>query len=352
MAELHAQVSGRTVEITSNLYPLKMAVVPRDCKGLGDEWESAGIYVLLGEPDGSTWRVYVGQAKELRKRIRQHRKSAEAGTFFAWNRALLVCNTGSTGSFGLSEIGWLEWRMYGLLEADGVDLENKQAPGEVPLGAASQANLEIFVGVIKDALVLLGYDPAGRQQQVSARTAELEPEETTPATIGKVHLKLLGVVKSGTQIESTSRQHPATATVEPRGIRYQDELFGSPSAAAKAVTEQDTADGWSFWGVRSGSGKVVMLKDLRAQRETGGIAAAVTDTAQDLQPTGHDARPKVVRRPSRGRTTPKKMPAATVRRILARRDDGATYVQLRKEFGLTQGSVYTLLLENGRVTQR
>lgn len=349
MAAFRVQVSDRTVEITSNLHPLKMAVVPRDYRGLGDEWESPGIYVLLGAPANSTWHVYVGQAKELRTRIRQHRKSAEDRTF-VWSRALLVCHA---SSFGLSEIGWLEGRIYGLLEAGGVELENKQKPGDVPLGEASEADLEVFVGVIQDALVLLGYDPTGQQQQVSAQTAELEPEETAPATIGKVHLKLLDVVKSGTQIESTSRKHPATATVEPRGIRYQDELFGSPSAAAKAVTGQDTADGWSFWGVRrSDSGKVVMLKALRVQRETGGIVAAVTDTAQDLRPTGHEARPKVVRRPSRGKTTPKKMPAATVRRFLARKDEGATYVQLMKEFGLTQGSVYKLLLESGRVTQR
>ena len=347
MAELLAQVSDRTVEITSSLYPLKMAVVPRDYKGLGDEWEKPGIYVLLGEPDGSTWRVYVGQAKELRKRIRQHRKGAEDGTFFAWSRALLV-----TGSFGLSEIGWLEWRMYGLLQTGGVDLENKQIPGEVPLGAASsQANLEIFVGVIKDALVLLGYDPEGRSAVAPARMAELELEDAQPATTGKPHRKLLDVVDAGTEIESTSSKYPATATVEATGIRYQGEIFGSPSAAAKAVTGHDTADGWSFWGVRSDSGEAVSLKRLRAQPSNR------TSDAQDVRNARSDrrrrTRPKAVaQRNARSKTTPKKMSPATVRRLLARKDEGATYVQLGKEFGLTQGSVYSLLLDSGRVTQR
>ena len=349
MAELHAQVSDRTVEITSNLYPLKMAVVPRDCKGLGDEWESAGIYVLLGERDGSTWRVYVGQAKELRKRIRQHRKSAEDGTFFAWNRALLVCNT---GSFGLSEIGWLEWRMHRLLEAGGVDLENKQIPGEVPLGAASsQADLEVFVGVIKDALVLLGYDPEGRSAAAPARMAELELEDAQPATTGRPHRKLLDVVDAGTEIESTSSKYPATATVEATGIRYQGEIFGSPSAAAKAVTGHDTADGWSFWGVRSDSGEAVSLKRLRAQPSNRTSGAQDVRNARSDRRRRQDRRPVAQRNP-RSKTTPKKMSPATVRRLLARKDEGATYVQLGKEFGLTQGSVYSLLLESGRVTQR
>ena len=336
-------VSDRMVELTDSLYFLKMAIVSRkDIKDLGDQWKCPGIYVLV---DGwaDSWCAYIGSSKQLSARIPQDRK-------FEWNRALIVRRS---EPFDSAEIGWLEGRIHGLLEARGVELKNVQKPQDDTLNVTRQGILENYVGVIQDALVLLGYDPAGRQQQVSARTAELEPEQTTPATIGKVHRKLIDVVGAGTQIESTSRKHPATATVEAKGIRYQDELFGSPSAAAKAVTRQDTADGWSFWGVRrSGSDKVVMLKDLRAQRETGGIAAAVTDTAQDLRPTGHDARPKVVRRPSKGKTTPKKMPAATVRRLLARKDEGATYVQLGKEFGLTQGSVYSLLLDNGRVTQR
>ncbi len=336
-------VSDRMVELTDSLYFLKMAIVSRkDIKDLDDQWQCPGIYVLV---DGwaDSWCAYVGRATQLSARIPQDRK-------FEWNRALIVRRS---EPFDSAEIGWLEGRIHGLLEARGVELKNVQKPQDDTLNVARQRILENYVGVIQDALVLLGYDPTGQQQQVSAQTAELEPEETTPATIGKVHLKLLDVVKSGTQLESTSRKHPATATVEPRGMRYQDELFGSPSAAAKAVTGQDTADGWSFWGVRrSDSGKVVMLKALRVQREIGGTEAAVTDTAQDLRPTGHEARPKVVRRPLRGKTTPKKMPAATVRRLLARKDEGATYVQLMKEFGLTQGSVYKLLLESGRVTQR
>ena len=345
MADFRAQVSDRTVKITSGLYPLKMAVVPRDLQGLGDEWEKPGIYVLW-EPDGSTWRVYVGQTKELRKRIRKHRKEAEDGTLFAWSRALLV-----TGSFGVSEIVWLEWRMYGLLEADGVDLENKQAPGEVPLGpASSQADLEIFVGVIKDALVLLGYDPEGRSAAAPAQMAESELNDARPATT-EAHRKLLDVVHAGTRIESTVRNRPATATVEDTGIRYQGELFGSLQAAAKVVTGY-RINGWSFWGVQADTGALVRLKDLRGQTQDG-RAARETRNARSRRRTitKRDRRPSP-QRDAKSKTTPKKMSPATVRRLLARKDGGATYVQLGKEFGLTQGSVYSLLLENGRVTQR
>ena len=348
MADFHVEVSDRTVVITSSLHPLKMAVVPRDCRGLGDEWERAGIYVLLGAPANSTWRVYVGQAKELRTRIRQHRKSAEDRTF-VWSRALLVRH--ATNRFGLSEIGWLEGRIYGLLEAGGVDLENKQRPGDAPLGeGASEAVLEAFVGVIQDALVLLGYDPEGRSAAAPAQTTELEPEDARQAT-GKPHRKLLDVVRAGTQIESTLRKHPATATVESTGIRYQGELFKSPSAAAKAVTGHDTADGWSSWGVRSDSGEVMSLKRLRAQ--TSNRTSAARDARNARSATDGDEQDRLqVARKRKSKTTPKKMSAAKVKAFLARKDEGATYSQLKKEFGLTGGSVYNLLLENGRVEER
>jgi len=342
MAELRVQVSGRTVEVTSSLYPLKMAVSPRDCRGLGDEWESPGIYILFGAPGGSIGRVYIGQARELRKRIRQHRKNMEDGTFFEWNRALLVCNT---GSFGLSEIGWLEWRIHGLLEDGGVDLENKQIPGEVPLGAASQADLEVFVGVIKDALVLLGYDPEGRRQQVPT------PDEATkPETTG-VHRKLLNVVDSGTQIESTVPSRPATATVDDTGIRYQGDLFGSLQAAAKAITGYRT-NGWAFWGVRSDTGALVRLKDLQGQTQDG-PAARDTRNARGQRPraTKRDRRPSR-HGDARSTTTPKKMSEATVKRLLARRDAGATHAQLQEEFRLKKGSVHRLLKKHGYVDSR
>ena len=337
MADFHVEVSDRTVVITSSLHPLKMAVVPRDCRGLGDEWERPGIYVLLGAPANSTWRVYVGQAKELRTRIRQHRKSAEDRTF-VWSRALLVCHA---SSFGLSEIGWLEGRIYGLLEAGGVDLENKQKPGDVPLGEASEADLEVFVGVIQDALVLLGYDPEGRSAVAPAQMTELELQDARPATT-EAHRKLLDVVHAGTRIESTVRNRPATATVEDTGIRYQGELFGSLQAAAKVVTGYRT-NGWSFWGVRSDTDALVRLKDLRGQAQDGG--------PHERRATLEARRPSPQRN-ARSKTTPKKMSLATVRRLLARKDEGATYVQLGKEFGLAQGSVYSLLLENGRVEER
>ena len=351
MAELRVQVSDRTVTIIPDLHSLIMVAVPRDCRGLGDEWESPGIYVLLGALANITCRVYVGQAKKLRTRIRQHHKNPP----FVWTRALLVRHA-NANSFGLSEIGWLEGRIHGLLEAGGVDLVNDQRPGDVPLRETSKEGLEFFAGFIQDALVLLGYDPEGHSAAEPVQTAELEPEDARPATTGKVpgkfHRNLLDIVRAGTQIESTSRKHPATAIVEATGTRYQGELFGSPSAAATAVTGHDTDNGWLFWGVRSDSGEVVSLKRLRDQ--TSNRTSTVRD-ARNAQFGDRQRRTRpnaVTPRNAKSKTTPKKMSATRVNDFLARKDEGATYPQLKKEFGLTTGSVYKLLLENGRVKER
>ena len=85
-----------------------------------------------------------------------------------------------------------------------------------------------------------------------------------PAAAGKVHRKLLGVVGVGSVIKSvTHKYEDATATVEDIGIRYGTKLYGSLSAAARAVTGNDAVDGWSFWGVRGESGELTKLKDVR-----------------------------------------------------------------------------------------
>ena len=330
-----------TVDLTVKLYSLKMAIVSRKgVKHLGYEWKCPGIYVLVGGRADNSWAyggkiwAYVGRANNLRGRIPQSRE-------FEWSRGLIVRRT---DKFDSAETGWLEGRIYKHLEAASVDLKNKQIPQDDTLSEPKQKDLENYVGVIQDALVLLGYDPEGHQQQAPAQIADQEPEETKSATIRKVHRKLLDVVPAGTQIESTGRKHRAIATVDATGIQYGGELFGSLGAAAKAVTGY-AIDGWSFWCARSDSGTVVKLKDLRAQKNRR------TSTAGMRTVTKQDPRPSP-RRNARSKTTPKKMSEATVKRLLARKDEGATYVELQEEFGLTQGSVYSLLLKRGRVSRR
>lgn len=211
------KVSGRTLEMTCDVYSLEMAIVYRkDVKDLDDQWKCPGIYVLVWRVGGQKLGGYVGMARELSERISHERK-------FEWDRALIVRRK---AGFNTAQIGWLEGRIYKLLDEGGVNLQNKLEPGDDTLSVPEQETLEKFVEPIQDALVILGYDPES-QRPTLKQTAILEPKES---------------------------------------IR-----------------------------------------------------------------------------------TPTKMSATMKKRLLARRDEGATYVQLQKEFGLTQGSVYSLLKKAGRI---
>lgn len=304
------------VELDHALYSLKLAVVSdKNARALA--WNHAGIYILLGLVADGGWCAYVGKSTDLSKRIAQPHESIE------WSRALLVCRPGS--HFDTAEIGWLEGRLHGLLETGGVDLRNRQTPGDDTLSERRQETLEHYVGSIQSALTLLGYS-LGPPQQATRHAAEAAQQDAEPTTAGKVHGKLLGYLPVGTVIKSTtSKYRGATAKVEATGILYGAKLYTSPSAAAKAVTGTDTADGLAFWGVEDKAGKVSKLRDVR------------------------DGKVAIQRQ---RKTTPSKLTAAKRKRLFARHDEGATYVELQREFGMSQGGVYKVLKEGGRVRAR
>ena len=280
------QVSDATVEIADDRYGLRVAAVWRkNTRDLGDQWKSAGVYILLGTPetDGG-WSAYVGKAKDLNARLGGHRAGQERE--FDWIRAVLVRRL---NGFDTTESGWLEGRMHRLLEVGGVDLKNVQKPGDDTLKAAKRSVLESYLKPIRGVLMLLGYDFARHEEHeqhisntkrfgATTRNAttldprpKQEPDRKTPTTsymVGKL-LHSVDDLEVGSQLESTPPTYAgATATVDAVGIRYSGETYTSLSAAAKAVTGTDTADGWSFWGTRTKSGELVSLKRLRSEAES------------------------------------------------------------------------------------
>ena len=311
------KVSERTVEMTCELYALEMAVVSRgDVKDLSDQWNEPGIYLLLEAGTNSGWCAYVGQAKYLDMRILQDHSYED----FEWDRALLVRRRrDDRGSGGLdkAERGWLEGRMYELLKGAGVGLANKQRPDDDMLSKTKREQLEKYVEVIESALTLLRY-PLGSQPQTPERRTKPSKERADRGQPVS-RRNLLDFVSVDQEIESTSPKYSgATATIDASGgVRYRGRLYASLSAAAKAVTKQRTANGWSFWGVKDG-GVLKKLEDLR-----------------DKEPSPDTQRAS--------NTTPREMSRAERKRFFARRDAGATYTMLQEEFGLSKGSVANLL---------
>jgi hypothetical protein len=133
---------------------LRMVLVNRESIHLlGDEWKVLGIYFLLGPSAGDPdrYRAYVGEVgrASLVQRARHHAKQKDW-----WNRALLVASSSATG-FNSAEIGWLEGRLYDVLNhAVSCDVMNGNRPGDDSLPAHQRDVLERYVDPVVAALSL------------------------------------------------------------------------------------------------------------------------------------------------------------------------------------------------------
>jgi hypothetical protein len=82
------------------------------------------------------------------------------------------------------------------------------------------------------------------------------------------------VLRIGERLEARDGGKSHFAIVEQSGIRFDQKLFDSPSAAARAVKEKrgltgpaTSTNGRDFWKVRDpGSGRLVSLRDMRPHR--------------------------------------------------------------------------------------
>ncbi len=104
--------SAEPMEVKVAHSGLRMVLVSRESIGLLDEsWRVLGIYFLLGGADDpDRYRAYVGEVgrSTLVQRVKQHEADKDW-----WSRALLIAS--SSGGFHSAEIGWLEGRLYDVL---------------------------------------------------------------------------------------------------------------------------------------------------------------------------------------------------------------------------------------------
>ncbi|MXZ29486.1 MAG: hypothetical protein F4236_04380 [Acidimicrobiia bacterium] len=239
---------------------LKLAVVERTgAKYLNKEWDIPGLYILIDLVDAdSEWGVYVGKAPAgIRARIWDHLKKKDH-----WYRALLV-RRDTTHGFNSAQIGWLEGKLYDLLQAaQNARLSNKVRPGDETLAPYDRSALEAILVSLQRVLRLIGHDPSSGD----------EFGETASAGKGKKSVKYFGVslqdlfhanlIKAGDDLESTNRAWPARAKISPEGsIVFNEKVFDSPSSAAMAVKD-GPANGWDFWAIPTATG-LVRLSTLR-----------------------------------------------------------------------------------------
>lgn len=236
---------------------LCMAIVERTAvSALGQhDWDKPGVYILLDLPaDDGTWGCYAGQAAALRTRLMQH-----VATKDQWRRAVLI-QRDTTFGYNSAQIGWLEGRLYDLLDAAGdARLHNGNRPSDETLPAHDRLALEASIAPIRRVLRLIGYDPASPDGQ---------PGPGLPKKfygITAQDLLAAGYLTAGTTLTSTNGAWPATATFLSDGtVQFGTVAYASPSAAASAVKGGGAANGWEFWAVDTPIGNLP-LATLRAR---------------------------------------------------------------------------------------
>jgi hypothetical protein len=244
---------------------LSMVLVNRDAVGLLDtSWRKLGVYFLLGPSsvgDPDRYQAYVGEVgrRNLLTRIKEH--VAEKAW---WSRALLI--TSASDDFNSAEIGWLEGRLWDVLNnAVAAEVANKGRPGDDSLPAHERAVLERYVEPIMAALRACGCPPdTADQKPVPRGKRRAFYKESVKDLIDA------GLLKGGTQLVPQRKQLTEPATVLPDGrLEVAGTTYASVSGAAQAVSGNQSEPGWEFWGAPSGDGAYVPLIDLRARLREG-----------------------------------------------------------------------------------
>lgn len=239
---------------------LRREALPR----LETSWKAYGVYILLGVDESCApgeYRAYVGQATALTSRLSTHRSDRDKD----WATHVLVFARPDNPefAFNLAEIGWLEGRIHDMLErAHYARIENRSATGNSGLDATARAALESLAPPVSAILRTLGY-PTTTPEQDSAKI-----ERTRTSTYHGVKVADLlkeGLLEAGSMLRPTTPLYEGEAEVLEDGMLTVDgQIFESPSPAASLITG-GPRNGWEFWGVASGDGGLVSLKELRAE---------------------------------------------------------------------------------------
>jgi predicted GIY-YIG superfamily endonuclease len=255
----------RTAEITTRI--IQIIEVPRIA--LQDflkmpESEQVALYFLFGESDdGSEKKVYIGQTGDLKTRLNDHNKKKDF-----WERALILISR--TNSLTQTHALFLEWQSIQSARMAGRYADENGTNGSKPhTPAPLQADcLEIFE-TAQTLLSTLGYPifdtivrQSGGQQndnffycKASGTNGKgMYTEEGFVVLSGSVgRLKNVNSI-AGTPSARMRERLLESGVMQADGesvVFTKDELFGSPSMAAIALTGR-SANGWMEWKDQNG----------------------------------------------------------------------------------------------------
>ncbi len=247
------------------------------------ECENPGIYCLKGDPTDSAFneRVYIGEAENIRKRLRQHlsdpNKDFNELIFFISKDDLLT----------KAHVKYLESRLVQrALAAKSAQIDNSTSPSLPALHEADISDMEYFLTQMELVLPVMGFN------FLIPSTVAPESQPTAPAANAAQHTYTISardvianmtetaqgyVVKKGSQAKKeTTNSFPKTyqnlrKKLLETGILLEQEhtltfaedaVFNSPSAASNIVLGRNS-NGLAEWKNEAGH----TLKEVQEQNE-------------------------------------------------------------------------------------
>lgn len=250
------------------VHALLIAIVRRrDLDALPQEWVAPGVYVLIGPADGqSPTPVYVGQARDVRKRLVRHRAAPKLD----WWRAVAI-KRDTTHGFNSAEIGYLEGRLAAELGSlPNVEVIEGKRDLDTTLPEHHLLALDAFVPSILAALRIVGIDLASDRDDASdEQPSAKRTRATIPGTVAD--LLAAGLLSAGSVLTFKRAGRSATARVTASGELVVDGVtYASPSTAAAKALGLKAANGWISWRLDGGSGPTLAdLREQLLQREAG-----------------------------------------------------------------------------------
>src|SRR4051812_26456405 len=152
-----------------------------------------------------------------------------------WARALLI-RRDTTFRFNSAHVGWLEGRLYDLLDAAAdTRLHNGNRPSDETLPPYERAALESIVPPLRRVLRLLGYDTETPDDHATVRPAARARSNRFYGITVKQLLDA-GLVAAGETLASTNGVWPGIAVLLADGaVEWHGARYPTPSSAAVAV---------------------------------------------------------------------------------------------------------------------
>jgi hypothetical protein len=199
-----------------------------------------GVYALYHRKK----LYYIGLASNLRNRIKSHIKDKHADS---WTKfSLYIFKTQKS-------IRELEALLLRIADPKG-NIQKGRLRGSLNL--KPELDKQIDKRQREERFKLLGRKSSGKQK--------VRPKRKSKTT--KAERPLKGLLRGRQRIYATYKGKDYKAKVRPNGeieMIPGGQLYDTPSAAAKAIVDRRTVNGWKFWKYKDKNGELVYIDQLR-----------------------------------------------------------------------------------------